>query len=790
MKKAILLLSLFFYSIMNAQLANPAPEGRGVVFGKVIDQKSGAPIPYATVSLKWQENPNQLFGSITDENGFFEVKGLPEEILWIEVQFIGYKNFASKIDLTQSKRIDIGVIKLEEVVSELAEVSVVGEQSTVVQKIDRKVINVGKDITTMGATAADIMGNLPSLSVDQDGNLSMRGNSNVRILVDGKPTNIEPSQLLKQIPSSSIKSVELITNPSAKYNPEGMSGIINIVLYKNANLGFNGSFNSGYTYGVKSKWNGSADLNYKTNKFNWFANYGINSGTSFNKVFINRTDNQTLQDLNILNQSNSHLAKFGFDFYINPKNTFSFYTIQNAFNADADILTKVDFVLNDNPDLIQDNFIDNDNDTQTYNFNYKIDFAKEGHNLEVEANLSETNSKEKAVFDFMTDTDQIRYVDLLRPEQTENIFNIDYVNPITEKMKLEAGLEFRTNENSIDFKTTNPDPNSVNTVFDYDRDIYSAYLTLGYNWEKVTLQAGVRSEYFEVDAVSDNLNVFNEDYFNLYPSVHTTWSPSEKNQFSLSYSRRVDRPGLEQTNPIRQFSTPTITGLGNPSLDPQFTNSYELGYTRQLGKGSISFTTFYRKIKDEITQTLFENPNDVTQTILSFDNVDDNEAYGFESSVNYKFWEWWNATVNFDLYQQTLNGVAGADNISRENTKLNLRVNNSFKATKKLNFQLFGMYTGRERTLQLDVEEMWRIDAGLRYKVLKDKGSLSLRVNDIFKTQYANFSADNPFPQSGFSKWESRRVYVGFSYNFSKGNIKSRNRKNRDDNTKSGGGIM
>lgn len=243
----------------------------GRISGTVIDGELNEPIPYATISINDKQG-NLVTGNTSAEDGTFVIDKVNAGEYTLKVQFIGYKAFTREISIsTDRANVELGVISLEPDLAQLDDVNIVAERSSIEQRIDRKVINVGKDLTTLGPSASDIMGNLPTLTVDQDGNIAMRGNDNVRILVDGKPTNIPASQLLKQIPSTSIKSIELITNPSAKYNPEGMSGIINIVLHKDANLGFNGNINTGVTIGEYTRYNGSLNLNYRTGKLNFSA---------------------------------------------------------------------------------------------------------------------------------------------------------------------------------------------------------------------------------------------------------------------------------------------------------------------------------------------------------------------------------------------------------------------------------------------------------------------------------------------------------------------------------------
>jgi outer membrane receptor protein involved in Fe transport len=630
-----------------------------------------------------------ITGGITDEKGLFTIKDIPKGKSLVEVQFIGFKKYSKQINITnKNKKINLGTISLNEDSAQLDEVIVRAETSTIVQKVDRKVINVGKDLTSAGTTASELLNNVQSVSVDsQTGSISLRGNDNVRVLVDGKPTNISAAQLLKQIPSTSIKSIELITNPSAKYNPEGMSGIINIILNKNANMGFNGSLDTGITAGHYVRYNASTNLNYKTGKVNFFGNYGYNGGDNFNYGFVDRPGANILQDFQFINDNKSHLVKVGADIYLNDKNTLSFYTTQNFYDGDGSGRTLItqNNVLTSNANNIQLQ----ENTTGTYNVNYKVDFEKEGHNLELEATYSNTDSPEDAMnSDLISPNDmELNYFNDIKNDRNNTLVNIDYTNPISKEGKLELGLEYRAN-NTANINLTNQEGNP-NSSFDYDRKIYSGYVNYGHKFGKVTMQLGARLEQYEIDGLfnqdGENSETVTDQIFSVYPSTFFTYTPSEKNQFQLSYSRRVDRPNIGQLNPIREWSTPLITSIGNPELNPQFTNSFEVNYTRQIKNGSLTFGTFYRKINDNISRVTYKDPSDPNniRQILSHTNFDDTSAYGLELSTNYKVNNWWRINSSMDFYSQKQFGIVDQNNpnatrIEVTNEVFNARISNSF----------------------------------------------------------------------------------------------------------------
>jgi outer membrane receptor protein involved in Fe transport len=783
----------FFIVAFFAALSAQAQTGN--LTGKVTDKATNTPISYASIVIK--EEGKVLTGGITDDNGLFEIKNLAPKKYNVEVQFMGYKTFITTADFTTQKSISLGTIALEDEATKLNEVTLVAERSTVEQKLDRKVINVGKDLTTAGATASDIMNNIPSVNVDQDGKISLRGNENVRVLIDGRPSNIEISQLLKQIPSTSIKKIELITNPSAKYNPEGMSGIINIVLHKNANDGFNGSLNTGSTYAHSPKINNSLNMNYRTGKVNFFTTYGNNFGEQFNDGDITRLDDQSRQLFDIVNDNNSHLFKIGMDYYLNDKNTISVYTNQNWYSG----MGTIDLTLtypDSSQNLTQRSVYDTGNHDGAYNMIYKKLFAKEGETLDLEINYADYTENQISTFTTVPMTPISNYESHVDDTRENTTVNLDYVNPLNDKSNLEAGAEARIIRTESIYRSTagfiNP------SDYNYDLNIFSAYATYGQKFTKIGYQVGMRLESYEVHAADKGITQYEDDYVTLYPSASMTYTPTEKNQFQISYSRRVDRPSLEQTKPIPEFSTPKVTSLGNPELDPQFTNSVELNYTRTIKQGSITGGIFGRIINDQISRILYPDPENPDKQILTFDNYDTNTSFGFEVSANYKITKWWDIQPSVDFSSIRQKGAVAIiipdtdpdeyEFIEKEVTSaaLNARLNSNFRATKNLRFLIFGFFRSGVEGIQFTSNDMYKIDAGGRYSFLKDKATVSVRVNDIFNTQEFGFEGDNPYPQKGTFGWESQSVYVGFNLMFGGGKNRELQRKQRDNNTQQGGG--
>ncbi len=821
MKRLITLCVLSLFTILNIQATEKDALVDGSISGTVYDATLNEPLPYVNIVIKNSEG-EIVTGSITDEDGTFKITKIPEGKITVTIQYIGYKAVVKEITISKGNRkVDFGNIMLEEEAAALDEVTVIAEVSTITQKVDRKVITIGKDLAASG-TASDIMVGVPSVSVDaQTGDISMRGNSNVRVMVDGKLSNIPTAQLLKQIPSASIKAIELITNPSAKYNPEGMSGIINIVLHKNTLVGFNGSTSVGLRHEEEAKFNSSLNMNYRNGKFNLFGNYSNNIAKNLFHGFLDRTEQNTLQTINILNDNKSHSFKVGLDFYLNDKNTISVFTNQNLFVGGTG--GETDIFFSDNTfDQMQVIANKGDNESHQYNLDYKLDFNKEGQNLELEVDYNAYRGDTRTDNSFAGFIIRPDYFEINDTERDRTTINLDYVDPLSETTKLELGLQARLFSNTINYISDGRSQNFLGeyipttTYFDYSRDIYSAYATYSKKFEKWTYQIGLRAENVQVETLALETDLetdavtsfpFDNDYFEVYPSAFFTYSPSEKNSYQLSYSRRIDRPGVGQVNPLPEFSTPLISKFGNQDLFPQFTNSIETNYTRTLNnrKGSITAGIFYRSIKDEISTVVLVDRADFNRLILTDDNFDDTSAFGFEFSTNYRPTKWWSINGSFDLYSQTQKSISERLTVSPEiatendivletvevdNLAWNFRMYNNFSVSKSLSFTAFAFYRGKEKSIQFDIDPIYFVNLGMRYSFLEGKANFSLSFNDVFNQMQIIGNADRPIKQNFQFNPESHTIAASLSYRFGSGKYRAKSRKRRDNDEKSGGGLF
>ena len=820
MKKIAVLLTLFVF--LNPALYASNPIDGGEISGRVIDSKLNQALPYVNIIIK-STSGTIITGGITDEEGYFKIANIKENAFTVSVQYIGYKTLDREITMDKgTNKIDLGTLMLEEDNTALDEVTVIAETSSIQQKVDRKVITIGKDLAASG-TASELMVGIPSVSVDtQTGEISLRGNSNVRVMVDGKLSNIPTAQLLKQIPSTAIKSIELITNPSAKYNPEGMSGLINIILHKNTMLGFNGNFSTGISYEKTAKLTNALTTNYRNGKFNVFANYSNNISKNKNNGFIKRPENNSKQLFKFNDDSKSHLLKFGVDYYINDKHTLSIFTNQNKSDSKNDGESNAIYANDASFNQTQFWLDDGNDSTSQYNFDYKIDFDDDGHNLEFEIDQNTYSSKSVADFLFPVGS-TTDYIDFNKTDRKRTTINLDYANSIDEHSKIELGVQANLFNSLIGYESTGDTFNdegvlipTPNTNFDYTRDIYALYGNYNRKIDKWSYQLGLRLENVEVNALaiqaSQPLNKitedrFSNDYFEFYPSAYITYEASEKNSFQLNYSRRIDRPGIGQINPIKEWSTPLVSSYGNINLQPQFTNSVEFNYIRNIKGGSVTFGTYYRQISNEINRALFIDRSDVNsgRLILTHDNFDDSTAFGVELSTSLKPKKWWSLNGSFDLYSQTLMGIAErlsapietadikdiiTETNSVDNVAWNFKVYNSFKVSKKVNLTAFGFYRGRNSNLQFNVKPMYFVNVGSRFSFDEGRGSISLNYNDIFNTMKFRFDGTSPYVQEGEFNWESNTIYLGLTYRFGSTKYSAKSRKNRSDDEKSGGGFL
>ena len=472
-----------------------------------------------------------------------------------------------------------------------------------------------------------------------------------------------------------------------------MSGIINIVLKKNTTKGFNATINAGITHGINTRPTASINANYRTGKVNFFGNYNIDWGKYATKNQLKRISQNINQVFDFIDDSQEQLAKFGLDIYINEKHTLSFLYDSKIFSK-SDFTTTATILENQNlifnaPNLSQYNISES-----IYNVDYKIDIDKKGQNLEMELTYTKTKTPEKDTFrELINPNSKLNnYFNDITNNNTTWLANIDYVKPFNESTKLELGFETKIQLNDHKIITdqeveTNNTPSIQprgNTDFTYDRKTYAAYINYNKDFGKFSLQSGLRFEQFNVDgrffnSQENEVKLITDDIFSVYPSAYLTYFPSDNHEFQIGYSRRVDRPSIEQVSPIQEWTSPLTISVGNQNLTPQFSNSLEFNYTRILEKGYLTFGTFYRRISNQIGRSINTDTVNPNLQLISFTNYNTSDNYGFEVYTSFKPLNWWTLSPSLDLYAQDKSGVINSKNITINNTVFNSRVSSNFK---------------------------------------------------------------------------------------------------------------
>jgi iron complex outermembrane receptor protein len=781
------LLSALFLLVAIVGMAN---ETVGKITG-VIKDGSGNGLPYVSIEIYTKGEVQDLVsGGMSDEKGGFNIEDVPYGEYELVLMAVGFADEVKEITI-QSSNQDLGVIILggmETVQLEGAEIR--AETSTYRTEIDKRVIDVGKDLISAGADAAAVLNNIQSVSVDpQTGELSLRGNENVKVMVDGKPSSIPANQLLKQLSSNSISKIEIITNPSAKYEAEGNSGIINIITHKSKRKGYNVGLDLGYTQGNHARFNGSLNSNLNVGKFNFFANYTANEGKNFHFGDRMNFDSKLHQTFGVMNEQWLQGLKLGFDWFISDNTALTLYTKLGFLDAQGYIRSGVVDEINN---VRYNNFDDLDGYSRStdWSLNLKQNLGRDDHHITLDVLYAKNNDHDFRTFDneYPIDTYWEKRVD----EVNNTRVNLDYSNTL-KWGKLEAGAQFR-NEKVEDFYNSDREIAQNGETFkplvnyDFQRSIYSAYVNYENTFGRFGVQAGLRAEQVEENSKfwiePTGEGKYKNDYLAFYPSVFLTYEVNDRGQLSLNYSRRVDRPNYGQVSPMPQWTLATLINKGNPDLKSQFTHSFELGYLQKFKGGHINAVAFYRQINDRIFRYMEAHPTDPNITIMKWINYDKSNSYGVELSVNYKPFKWWYSNLSFDFFANEL-ALDGEETTAKP---FSIRANNQFTITKNFSLQNFFMYRGKYKFVQGEMQPRWSLDLGARYSFMDGKASFTARVSDIFKTLNAEAAMNHPYRASTVTNWESRTFYLGFSYSFG-GEVRKRDIDNQENQSTPGAGL-
>ncbi len=807
----------------NGQFANADAPSIGKIKGTVIDNKTKQPVQFATISLYKFKDSSLVTGVVATDKGSFELSSLSFGRYFMKVKFIGYKQMV--IDTIairpRAPEVTIGVIKLQSNSEQLGEVEVSTEKSTLQLGIDRKIFNVEKSIVSEGGSATDVLQSIPSVSVDIDGNISLRGSGNVTVLVDGKPSGITGSSraaILQQIPASSIESVELITNPSAKYDPDGMSGIINVILKKNKLSGFNGSVTAGVGTNDQynedfniNKYNSSINLSYRNSKLNAYVNYGFRSneragsGLSNRYTFFADTAFYLNQKTRSLNKNVSHNAKAGIDFYLNDKNTLGFSVLYNTGTESSDQTTNYSEANNLNVisgEYARDAKTSDAPTSVDYNLNYRKAFAKPKQELTFDGTYSTASSNDVENYserDYVlkyASKNATPFKQNTTTNGTNSIANIqlDYIQPLKNQMKWEAGAKTTLRNIQNDFVSQTYDytnsefvaDTNLNNNFKYNENIYAAYATFSGTIKKFGYQVGLRGEAANtVSTLITTHEKFSNDYFNLFPTVHLSEKFKKEQELQISYSRRINRPNTRTLNPFKDYSDPYNIRVGNPYLKPEYINSYELSYVKYWTKSVLTATAYYRQTNGIIQR--LKTVTDSTLSFVTFVNLNSSKSYGVELISKNDLTKWWNITTSLNVFETKIDGNNVQADLQNNNFSYMLKFLSNMRVLKNMDIQLTANYMGPTATAQGEAEGMFTIDIGAKKEIFKN-ATLSLNVNDLTNSRRMKMKAsDSNFTQTMERRRESRVATITFTYRF--GKMSDSGKKSKQDKSNNGGGF-
>lgn len=815
LKYFILLLGLGISSAPAWAQVTPAPlqntsvaKGNGKISGTVIDATTKEPIAFATVALLHETENKPLDGAMCDEKGRFSIQKISDGTYRLSISFLGYEaRTLSNLSISSGDKptIDLGEILLQSTVKNLQEVEVVGQKDLVEDKVDRLVYNAEKDISNTGGTATEVLQKVPLLTVDLDGNVQLRGNSNVRVLINNKPSTIMAGSIaeaLRQIPADMIKSVEVITSPSAKYDAEGTAGIVNIITKKNNMQGISGSVN--LTGGNRNS-NVNTNVNLRRKKFGLNASVGGNMWRSRGKAETTRTDNsqnQLLQNSANRNRNISGFTQLGFDYDLNPKNLFAgSIRVSNGNWRNESGLNSRYFA---SESLLRQNARDivysNNNLGVDLNLDYTHIF-KPQQELAILGLYSSNFRDNNYNLDELNENRLIEYREKsLNDNRNEELtFQADYTHPFQNKSLLEAGAKTILRRAGSDYEVfADPDLTgnyqllpALSNKFDYDQDVAAAYLAYGFKLgQKTNFKMGSRYEHTFINGnfISSDTSL-KTDYGNFIPSLSVSYNLKQSQTLKFNYSRRIQRPQIFFLNPFVNQSDTFNISYGNPNLDAELTDSYEIGYSTYFKALTLNGSLYWRQTDNAIESVREVAPNGVATT--TYRNIAQNKTYGLSLFGNVTLFKNGNISGTVNVYRTELRSPSL--NATNESWMGNMNLNASWMFRNGFSAQFFGNLNSPRVQLQ-GKSSSWRFYSfAVKKEILEKKGSITLNIDNPFGSTLkfkSDFRTDNAY-QNSVSQFYNRAFRISINYNFGKleqNKQPRRRRAIRNDDAKQGDG--
>ncbi|MFQ6103333.1 MAG: TonB-dependent receptor domain-containing protein [Candidatus Glassbacteria bacterium] len=757
----------------------------GVVRGRVVDSEQGFPVQYVNALLYETRDSSLVTGTITDENGNFTLTGLAPGIYHLRLEFMGYERVTlPDIGISRKRReVDLGTISLERKVIILEGAEVVEERPQVEFRIDRKVINVEKQYTAVSGTAVDVLQNVPSVTVDVDGSVKLRGSSNFTVLIDDRLSVLEPAEALQQIPATSIESIEIITNPSAKYDPEGKAGIINIVTRKGGTRGISGILNQ--NGGLDDKYGSDLLLNFSKEGTSAYAgaNYNKrvypgsaeveNESTDGEVVYVTRSEGinrrgwttkglragieislTRMDELGLSFRYGGRDMEFGhdmnYDEWTGPLDTHNIYRSSSLWKRKGEFFSA--------------------------NLDFKHSFGGKKNRLSGQLMWSDNDGDEQARDELLDTSDRItsgQRSNEVGPSK-RLIARIDYTLPFGDRMRLEAGYQSRflrsEDVNELYEYDTETETYQFQQQFShttrYDRDIHSIYTLCSRELGPLDIQGGIRLEYtYRTTELVGEDELFKIDRWDFFPTLHLSYGMSRLHQVMVNYTRRIRRPRGWYLEPFLTWMDAYNVRRGNPALEPEYIDSYELGYQRNFGRSLFSLETYYRMTHDvmERVRSVYEG----NIMLHTYENVGRDHTFGVEFMLNHSILEWWDLNAMGNLYDFRITGELEGESYSRKSFNWNTRFNNTLSVGARTSIQVNVLYNSPTVSSQGRREGYFTVDAAVKRTFLEGNLTATLQLSDFMNTAKYERISEGP----NFSYWNNNDrkapiVVLTLSYNF------------------------
>lgn len=824
--KKMLVFSLLLIFFIASPHSGFSQSKQFTISGKVLDDALNVPLEYATIAITRPSDPNFLDGGVTDINGDFSIK-VPPGIYNITVEFISYTSQTFKNKNVESD-LDLGTIKLGISSSSLDEVVVRAETTQVEVRLDKKIYNIGKDLTTKGGTVSDALSNVPSVAVDVEGAISLRGNENVRVLINGKPSAMAgfgTTNVLGQLPADAIDRVEVITSPSARYDAEGTAGIINIILRKEKTLGFNGSITT--NIGTPEDYGVTVNANLRKEKFNLFNTTGFNYSNApgnafFDTRYFNGTFDRVIEDRDYDRLRRGFNTNLGLEYYLTDMSSLTasaFYRLGN----NSDVSTNITDRFINNALAVQTQrkeYESEDDNSYQFALNYINKFDEKGHQLTADFQYEFDKEEQPS---FITEdvlfSDQSQQIGFLADEevnsiqkQKEFLFQVDYVRPIGEDSQFEAGYRGNFENSNTDYTLGQQDPESLQilvndtltNVFDYTENVNSVYTQYGTKFGDFSFLLGLRLENTNLkgtiasklddEEITESFGFpidtdFDNNYLGLFPTVNLIYEIAETENITVGYNRRINRPRGWFINPFPSRSSRTNVFQGNPNLAPAYSSAFDIGYLKRWEKLTLTSSIYYQYETDAFERVQqgtgeFIDGIEIIRTIPI--NLGTNERIGAEAGILYNPAKWLRLNGSINFFQFKKEGDFNGTDFGSKNESFFTRFSSKVTLPGKIDWQTNAFYFGPSENSQTESDGIFSLDVAFSREIFNDNATISLNARDLLNSRKrSSVTTTERFIQESEFQWRQRQITLSLTYRF---NQKKNQERKRANNANDDGG--